>query len=442
MLSVSSLSPDVRSPKSAPARHSTGSSSPRSYARDTKSFSSLRTSSTPPSGTHRCSECNVKYESIDELESHACMHKTCASCQKVFRISELVCKLDSFICTACDAVPKDLWRCDKCKLTFTREEKYQKHNCIALGDGKACNLCQGRFNHSQLLLRGSKLVCKGCDQKLSTCRMCQEVYTQSEGHRCRLRCESCHEMFTSLQRPVGKPALCNLCADKRVDSGFETKASSQASLPTDKVYQCIQCQKTCDSENEIKIHVLTYHMNDRNHKCYLCGTFLPTPAKLQAHLVEHNFTFSDCMVCPKCDWTTSDAALLINHCTSEHSVGNRSYVCSFCLQSFFFETELINHSSSRHGSNAGLYKSATSSSEQVASRKRAYSEDKGSTFLPKSKVVKSETFSDNDDNDELFCSKCDVEFVSFEQYSIHLNLHHRGRVAVHVIALLSHAHIL
>ena len=424
MLSMPPLTPEARSP---PARLSASSSSPRSFSRDQKaSLGSLHATS-PSANNHRCSECNVKYESLEELESHACMHKTCVSCQKVFKISELVCKLDSYVCTACDSVPKDLWKCDKCKLTFTREEKYQKHNCIALGDGKACNLCQGRFNHSQLLLRGSKLVCKGCDQKLTTCRVCMEVYTQSEGHRCRLRCEACREMFTAAQQVVGKPILCNLCIDKQTSSVFEARIRPQVNLPTDRVYQCIKCQKTCESENEIKVHILTYHMDEKAHKCYLCGNLFATPGKLQAHLVEHNFAFSDRMTCPKCDWSTSDATSLIGHCTSEHSVTNRSYVCSFCLQSFFFEAELVNHSSSHHGTVGSMYKSSSLSHEQLSNRKRSRSDEKSPNFPPKIKVIKSETFSDNDDNDELFCSKCDLEFVSQEQYNIHLNLHHRGK---------------
>ncbi|XP_067933295.1 zinc finger protein 423-like [Watersipora subatra] len=422
--------PEGRSPPMhlsiTPGHLSAGSTSPHSLPNDPRDHKANLTAlhvNSPPGGLHRCPECNVKYETREELKSHDCMHKTCVSCQKVYKISELVCKLDSYICATCDAVPKDLWKCDKCKLTFTREEKYQRHNCIALGDGKMCYLCQGRFNHSQLLLRGNKLVCKGCDRKLMTCRICAEVYSQSEGHRCSLKCEGCHDMFFTTQQELGKPILCKLCVDKQTQATLDARARPITNLSKDKVYQCIKCQKTCESENDIKIHILTSHVNEKNHKCHLCGSMFVTPAKLQSHLVEHNFTFNEHMACPKCSWSTSDATALIAHCASEHSVTNRSYICNLCLQSFFFETELINHSLSHHSEVVDLYKSGGNFMKRLKSKKRSHDNDSNSP--PKIKAIKSETFSDNDDGGELFCSKCDLEFVSPEQYNIHMNLHHR-----------------
>lgn len=416
LMQVPPLTPEEsRSPHSPPTRLSS-SSTPPSYTREAKNSSSSLHTASPPT-THRCNECSVKFESIEDLENHGCMKKPCNTCLKTFKISELVCKLDSYICSSCDSIPKDLWKCDKCKLTFTREEKYQKHNCVALGDGKACKMCQGRFNHSQLLLRGNRLVCKSCDKKLSTCSVCSETYVVNEGHMCRLQCEVCREMFNSSNARAGKPALCNLCLDRQTSDVDSGGSRSQRVSSSDKVYQCIKCQKMCDSESEIKVHILTYHMNDKTHKCYLCSALFSTPAKLQTHLIEHNFSFSDRMNCPKCDWVTSDSSALMNHCVSEHSVTNRNFVCAYCLQSFFFETELINHSACHHNGINAAHPQATGE----YSRKRSCSPDQSG---PRVKAIKSEAFSDVED--ELFCSRCDVEFASLDQYNNHINIHHKG----------------
>ena len=417
---------ESRSPRSPPTRLSSSSSPPAtSYttSREAKISSGSHPTASPPN-THRCTECNIKFETLEDLENHGCMKKPCSTCLKTFKISDLVCKLDSYVCSACDSIPKDLWKCDKCKLTFTREEKYQKHNCVALGDGKACKMCQGRFNHSQLLLRGNRLVCKSCDKKLSTCGVCTETYVVSEGHLCRLQCEVCREMYNSSNTRAGRPALCNLCLDRQ-NSGLESDGlrTSQRAPSNDKVYQCIKCQKMCDSESEIKIHILTYHMNDKTHKCYLCSALFSTPAKLQTHLIEHNFSFSDRMNCPKCDWVTSDSSALMNHCVSEHSVTNRNFVCAYCLQSFFFETELINHSACHHNGIVAPY--APTSTTGDYSRKRSRSPNQSE---PRMKAIKSEAVSDAED--DLFCSKCDVEFASLDQYNNHINIHHKGRYSI------------
>jgi len=426
--------PDCKSPRSPSLLHTALSPAAKGLTRDQKVSVSSQLGALSP--VHRCSECNSKFASMDELDNHACMQKQCFNCQKTYRISELVCKLDSYICVSCDSITKDLWKCDKCKLTFTREEKYQKHNCIALGDGKICSLCQGRFNHSQLLLKGSKLVCKSCDKKVKTCHACSESYLQNDGHVCKVKCSSCGEMLNMMPSQLsGKEAvLCQVCiSQSKNDSVFESannKSPPTASGNSGKIYQCIQCPKSCESENEIKIHILTSHMNEKSHKCYLCSALFLTSGKLQAHLVAHNFMFSNRMTCPKCEYTTSDAATLLNHCTSEHSITNRSYVCAYCLQSFFFETELVNHSSAHHGGLTSMYRPSPSpASTELAGRKRPQSAAHydANKFVPKTKVVKSEALSDNEDHGELFCSKCDVEFASLDQYSNHLNLHHQGK---------------
>lgn len=363
--------------------------------------------------THKCGECDTAFKSVLELESHECVKKKCSNCLKKFKLAELVCKLNSSICLLCDSTnSKDLWRCDKCKLTFTKEEKYQKHNCNALGDGKLCSICQGRFNHAQLLLRGQKLVCRSCNRKMCVCSRCDGILVGGEGHTCHLKCEKCGNMFDYCNNDhVSVPTLCSECNDRHK---LDTDRNSQQLL-SEKVYQCIKCQMTCQSERQIQEHILDYHLNDTTHRCYLCSSVFSTPAKLQFHLIEHNFSSDERLHCPKCNWVTSDAASLMNHCAAEHSLTNRSHVCSYCLQSFFFETELVNHL-------ASLHKISIKPTKEFASAKRPYCTDGDEKLQPEVKSIKKETTSDNED--ELFCSECDIELASHDLYYSHVVMHH------------------
>ena len=395
--SANIIIPVLRSPDRQPTPPGCQSSS--------ASPQSVKDQRVSPSSTHRCKQCSVKFESIAELEKHSCSWKACAKCAKTFKSSELVGVRDELLCPPCHATPTDMWKCDKCKLTFTHQKKYQKHNCVALGNGKSCHMCHGRFKHSQLLLRGDRLVCKLCDRKLVTCRSCGETYLSEEKHACRRECIACHESFTTM----GEATICNLCVERRSLEQVTRVEASEEPPQKDKVYQCIKCQMSYKSEQEIRLHVLTYHISEKTHKCHLCSGLFESPAKLQAHLIDHDFAFNERLVCPKCDWVTSEAATLMNHCVTQHSVASRSFTCPYCHQSFFFEAELLNHSFTH---------------QENGMRKR-------NQIVPpdeRTKRIKREVMSDEDGGDDMFCSKCDAEFSCRDQYIYHISKEHAGTI--------------
>lgn len=356
----------------------------------------------------------------------------CAKCQKSYKTCESGKRNPSFCLTCDSAAAVDMWKCDKCKLTFSREEKYQKHNCMALGDGKLCKMCHGRFNHSQLLLRGEELICKNCADSLTVCSTCKEYVSTSGEHVCHLKCQMCRESFR-WQRPttpslLTSPAslLCNVCKEKRLTDMNSAETNSSA----DRVFQCIKCQKSCSTETEIKLHILTYHRNETSHRCYLCSAVFSTPAKLQAHLIDHNFSFSDTLTCSRCDWQTASSAELLAHCSIEHSVITKPFLCLICSQRFFFEAELLNHSYSQHSlsSGSGSAEPETNGHSEGARSggKRRLSEDSAETELLSLKRIKMETVSDSESDSDLFCSQCDREFASLGRYNEHMKIRHTG----------------
>lgn len=140
--SVRSKTPDARL-SMAPSLNYSVTPPPRSP-------DSLKLSANTPlsdSPGHKCPLCHVKFETGAALEGHTCLASRCGKCQKPYRASESG-KRNASLCMVCDLAAVDMWKCDKCKLTFTREEKYQKHNCMALG----------RFSWSDLVLMSAYVM--------------------------------------------------------------------------------------------------------------------------------------------------------------------------------------------------------------------------------------------------------------------------------------------
>lgn len=298
-------------------------------------------------------------------------------------------------------------------------------------------MCHGRFNHSQLLLRGEELICRSCADSLTACSTCKEYVGSSGDHVCSLKCHVCHETFRHQGRaspspldPTGQP-LCSVCKEKRScdSSRLENNSTSE------RVFQCIKCQKSCATENEIKLHILTFHRNETSHRCYLCVAVFNTPAKLQAHLIDHNFSFSNSLACSKCDFQTSNSAELLSHCSTKHNVASKPFFCPLCGQRFFFETELLNHSYSHHNYSATIGTTPESNghsgrmSRDDKRRSSAESEDPGPTV----KRIKMEALSDSESDNDLFCSQCDREFSSPDGYIDHMMRHHAGTSSLSVL---------
>lgn len=176
-------------------------------------------------------------------------------------------------------------------------------------------------------------------------------------------CDDCYQKKTSLALPfpprfymppgmlgAGANALTDLStkspSSTTPEDGRPASSNSAVTTPDNsmKTYQCIKCQMSFGSEQEIQAHVVVHLRNEgSSHECYVCNQVsFDTPLKLQCHLIEHTFEGCSSYTCYMCSSVFTAAAGLQQHMI-EHGLHTRPYDCSLCHLKFFFRTELENH---------------------------------------------------------------------------------------------------
>jgi len=132
-------------------------------------------------------------------------------------------------------------------------------------------------------------------------------------------------------------------------------------------FQCIKCQQSFSSEEEIQLHVASHMLTEgTQHECRLCGATFQSPARLQTHLITHSLPDHD-MTCYVCSKTFASAQEIQVHAL-EHGSAYKQHTCDHCELKFFFSAELDNHRLiSGHGSKSSSPLSMSQSTLQQAS---------------------------------------------------------------------------
>lgn len=86
-------------------------------------------------------------------------------------------------------------------------------------------------------------------------------------------------------------------------------------------------------------------LQDVEHRCNICKTFIVSAVKLQEHLIEHSFKGCEdrgysCYICSTVFTVPSGLQL---HMDEVHGNGSKPYDCNLCPAKFFFRAELENH---------------------------------------------------------------------------------------------------
>ena len=367
--------------------------------------------------------------------------------------------------------------CSFCSQTFKCRADLEKHSKIHLNTGsQKCNICDETFASTGILAEHKLQHCK--IQQGNVCVICKiplksedHFYLHSQEHGfqgavmqcivCRQTlaslielqmhgrhhfqnktafhtCCVCLKSFNSVENLISKLNssgrmyyVCKPCYHgepseytcKQCNATFISASQLETHMNTHKrTYQCIKCQESFSSEQEIQIHVATHMMTEGNmHECHLCFSVLDSPARLQCHLIEHTYRETEYM-CSVCGKLLADAAQIQLHAL-EHGISARRYACNQCSQKFFFSAELENHMYTHKYSfpnNSTKTKQSTSQSaigRLLNNQSLSTNESKVKTSSQAAAIPSSSAAED------LKCSECDKTFNNITNLKNHYKQH-------------------
>lgn len=294
-----------------------------------------------------CAYCNENCKSRSELETHMKSHHQnrttngtshtgsgtvlgrhkCNICDQVCPTSTLL--AEHKLTTHCKVLSSD--QCSICKTSLLNEEQYfshmQKHCPNTVGNNEnltlptACIICRQTVTSDSEVQLHAKFH---LHQKL------QQDYTKEESFV--LNCKECTSRFDNITDL--ELHYTNFHAS---NTNFRVPASRENAS-----YECISCQISFGTEQEVRSHVESAHSIDDSQKCHLCQETYDTPLKLQCHLIEHTFAGCPTFACYLCGAVFTASTGLQRHMIT-HGPNSKPYDCNKCHLKFYFRSELDNH---------------------------------------------------------------------------------------------------
>ena len=369
--------------------------------------------------------------------------------------------------------------CSFCSQTFKCRADLEKHSKIHLNTGsQKCNICDETFASTGILAEHKLQHCK--IQQGNVCVICKiplksedHFYLHSQEHGfqgavmqcivCRQTlaslielqmhgrhhfqnkstfhtCCVCLKSFDSNENLVSKLNssgrtyyVCKPCYHgESVDytctqcsNSFASAAQLETHMSTHKrTYQCIKCQESFNSEQEIQIHVTTHMMTEGNvHECHLCFTVLDSPARLQCHLIEHTYRNTEYM-CSVCGKLCENATEIQLHAL-EHGISARRYGCNQCNQKFFFSAELENHMFTHKYTFSDQSPKTRPSTGQSAIGKILNSQSLSSASSKNKNGSQPAAIPSSSAAEDLKCSECDKTFNNITNLTNHYKQHEK-----------------
>lgn len=324
---------------------------------------------TKPVGSHTCEACHrADFTTETELLSHMKIHQASHAKSKVGSVS--------LQCAYCN---------EHCKSRNDLENHMKGHQVSCGGKVKhKCNICDEIFSSAMTLADHKLTHCKIVSG--NTCTQCKTVLSDEQCYyNHQLQHNTTSSTLSKSNTQMILPANCVICC-QTLQTDIEVKLHAKFHLRHlfQKEFICGVCNKVCDSreiceksngtsiivckncktKNGVELDFLRiqqprqdgedlrYNIHcmrafDKGEdidglRCKLCRSLLPSMAKLQIHLIEHNFMGMGQFRCYICSSVFTTAAGLQAHIVG-HGLGQSPYECVECKMKFFFETELENH---------------------------------------------------------------------------------------------------
>ncbi|KAF9226373.1 hypothetical protein BS17DRAFT_544648 [Gyrodon lividus] len=400
-----------------------------SSAHDTSSSSSLTgvNGHAPENGlgptkqrvTHRCSECEVRFDSLAELETHRASHRnfSCSKCSQSF--SSLIDWNHHF------KQEHHKVQCSACKAVFTSEAVLASHG----------SYCPAIARPASALSGGNKSSSSGSQNKGQVvCNLCNKGFSGQEGlqahvtakHFSAAKCVICHLVCaspTTLEEHVNTVHSCTVCQDGILrDARILADHMVEHSHPI----QCKKCGTRYRSEQERALH---FAAADNDHPvCVRCqvgfegDTALRTHTNL-AHPPSPKRSPPTFFKCEHCPGLFSLQISLEAHVAAKH---HPVFECEICHHACSSQTDLDVHTVTVHSCpicHDGVYMDTKSLEDHLEQHRAPY------RCLSCEMAYTEETqllqhYKESPNGVHPLCEKCGIGFENSDVYTVHVEEAH------------------
>ncbi|KAL5274342.1 hypothetical protein ACFFRR_000837 [Megaselia abdita] len=283
-----------------------------------------------------CQKCfDRKYKLLAHQKSEHRMEEleySCGVCRVLFVSQSL---LENHTKTQCSN-PDKIIKCTKCPVKFTWLENFQKHmdqkhpsfNIKKKVGEKLtknndniypCADCQKIFHTIKDLKR--HLVCHLPDDKKFKCHICDQIFNRRDNMR--------YHIIRMHGSQTGLPDDAN--------------GSDGEPIPT--CYQCPDCPKTFQKEEQLTRHKRCHVPDDQKFNCEICQKKFNRKDNLRQHMKIHSDDKTkvkqERLLCTFCGRSFGNTSNLVVHI--RRHTGEKPYKCEFCTKGFPRMSDLNSH---------------------------------------------------------------------------------------------------
>ena len=255
---------------------------------------------------------------------------------------------------------KTPYECSQCSATFYDLNKYLEHQREHQGkQNVTCDICKKSYRnelclkrHLRTHTREDAVQCNECLKMFSNAgnlKLHQRLHNMTVQYACK-ECPRVFAQKSALQyheQSHSKDRLmyqCTVCASEFTTSYYRDlhmrKKHTGMDLPT-----CKFCQKTFESKNKLKRHVLSVCAPDTSEAtlfCKFCMLTFSNTNTMDTHIkADHNADHMSTYNCKECGYVAGKSSALVTH--MRRHTNERPYKCKFCEKSFKQGTTLKNH---------------------------------------------------------------------------------------------------
>ncbi|XP_039287911.1 zinc finger protein 546 [Nilaparvata lugens] len=273
-----------------------------------------------------CSKCGLIFAMAEELLKHSTQHKepfiSCFTCRKTF------CSADVFdihkelkVCTKATSNRPVKWTCTICDRNFSNPQHYSLH--MKGHERNECTICGAQLNSRKLLEKHMMEVHNTKAEKIFLkCLFCDMKFVQKRSRLNHYRTFHKEESELFVLYAV-LPSI-----RKKITSAiFDTRQGQKCEIKQMSTYfRCLFCDMKFVQKRSRLNHYRTFHKEESELICFICGTAFNTKENLDNHSKTHTVQTFKCELC--------NATFCRRQQYLTHVKDHNKYLCVTCGKSY------------------------------------------------------------------------------------------------------------